>query len=289
MEHRERMPRSPLPLVVPACLERIRIVLVEPRTPGNIGATARAMKTMGLSRLTLVSPAPFREEGEARPAASLPAEAGGASSEEVVAGGEQAAAFARALAHGAEEILEGAEVVGELSAACAGAHLLVGTTNKRRSRVLPDPTPAREAAARIAEVAQTHEVAVLFGREDAGLSTRELSLCQLCVTIPAARELPSLNLSHAVQVLAYEIFLAALGAVPRPAPDLAGVVELEALYERTVRLMLRAGFAPHEEDPETFVASLRRALGRAALEKRDVRTLHRVLGSLEKIAPEREG
>src|SRR3954469_17885615 len=101
MEHRERVPRSPLPLAVPACLERIRIVLVEPRTPGNIGATARAMKTMGLSRLTLVSPAPFREVREARPAASLPAEADGASSEAAVAGGEQAASFARALAHGA--------------------------------------------------------------------------------------------------------------------------------------------------------------------------------------------
>jgi TrmH family RNA methyltransferase len=285
MESRKRAPRSPLPLTVPACLDRIRIVLVEPRTPGNIGATARAMKTMGLSRLTLVSPVPFRETGEGAGPAAPPTEEGGAASAAQAAWPEQAASFARALAHGAEEILEGAEVVADLGAVCLGTHLLVGTTNRRRSRVLPDPTPAREAAARIAEIAQSHEVAVLFGREDAGLSSRELSLCQLCVTIPAARELPSLNLSHAVQVLAYEIFLAALGEVPRPAPDLAEVAELEALYDRTVHLMMRAGFAPHEEDPETFIASLRRALGRAALEKRDVRTLQRVLGTLEKAMP----
>jgi TrmH family RNA methyltransferase len=282
MEHRARAPRSPLPLSAPACLDRIRIVLVEPQTPGNIGATARAMKTMGLSRLTLVAPVPFRGPGGTGQAPSSGGEGWRPFREKPIGDAGRAAEEARALAHGSEEILDSAQVVPDLRAACAGANLLVGTTNRRRSRVLPDPIPAREAAAQIAAVAQTHEVAVLFGREDAGLTTRELSLCQLCVTIPAARELPSLNLSHAVQVLAYEIFLAALGAVPRPAPDLAEVAELEALYDRIVGLMVRAGFAPHEEDPETFIASLRRALGRAALEKRDVRTLHRVLSTLEK-------
>jgi TrmH family RNA methyltransferase len=241
-----------LPVLVPACLERLRIVLVEPQTAGNIGATARAMKTMGLSRLVLVAP-------EADPAAPE----------------------ARARAHGAEDVLAAAAVVPELGAACVGAHLLVGTTNRRRGRVLVDPMPVREAAARIAQVAQSHEVAILFGREDAGLTTRELSHCPICATIPAARELPSLNLSHAVQVLAYEVLLAARGALPLPAPDLAEAVELEALYDRITRLMIAAGFEPHEDDPETFLVSLRRTLGRAALEKRDVRTLHRMLGMLE--------
>jgi TrmH family RNA methyltransferase len=235
---------------------------VEPQTPGNVGATARAMKTMGLSRLTLVSPADGWDGPEAR-----------------------------ARAHGSEEVLQAAVVTGDLQSASAGAHLLVGTTNRRRSRVLPDPIPARDAAARIAAVAQTHEVAILFGREDAGLTTRELSHCRLCVTIPAARELPSLNLSHAVQVVAYEIFLAALTTPPQPpAADLAEVVELEALSEGITRLMVAAGFRPHEDDPESFLVSLRRTLGRAQLEKRDVRTLHRVLGILGKaISPRRHG
>lgn len=233
-------------------MERVRIVLVEPQTAGNIGATARAMKTMGASRLTLVAPEADLRSGEAR-----------------------------ARAHGAEEVLEAAVVLPDLESACAGARLVVGTTNRRRGRVLADPTPAREAAARIAGVAQTHEVAILFGREDAGLTTRELSRCQICATIPAARELPSLNLSHAVQVLLYEVFLAAREPLPLPAPDLAEAAELEALYERITRLMIRAGFEPHEDDPETFLMSLRRTLGRAALEGRDVRTLHRMLGMLE--------
>jgi TrmH family RNA methyltransferase len=252
MIERRRASRSPLPVTVPGCLDRVRIVLVQPQTAGNIGATARAMKTMGLTRLVLVAP-------EAEPAS----------------------AEARARAHGAEEVLDAAAIVPDLDAAVGEAHLLVGTTNRRRGRVLPDPTPAREAAAQIAAVAQTHEVAVLFGKEDAGLSTRELSRCQICATIPAARELPSLNLSHAVQVMAYEIFLAARGQVPRPAPDLANAAELAALYDRITRLMIAAGFEPHEEDPETFLVSLRRTLGRAALEKRDVRTLHCVLATLE--------
>jgi TrmH family RNA methyltransferase len=243
-----------LPVEAPECLARVGIVLVEPQIAGNIGATARAMKTMGLERLVLVAPL-----------------------------ADPASAEARARAHGAEEVLEAAEAASDLDAACAGAHLVVGTTNRRRGRVLVDPTPAREAAARIAAVAQTHTVAILFGREDAGLTTRELSRCQICATIPAARELPSLNLSHAVQVLAYEIFLAARGAVALPAPDLAEAAELEALYDRITRLMLAAGFEPHEDDPETFLVSLRRTLGRAALEKRDVRTLHRMLGMLQKL------
>jgi TrmH family RNA methyltransferase len=238
-------------------MERVRIVLVEPQIAGNVGATARAMKTMGLSRLTLVAP-------EADPAS----------------------AEARARAHGAEEVLEGVVIVPNLDLACAGAHLVVGTTNRRRGRVLADPTPAREAAEEIARVAQTHEVAILFGREDAGLTTRELSRCQICATIPAARELPSLNLSHAVQVLLYEVFLAARGAVPLPAPDLADATELNALYDRITRMMIAAGFEPHEDDPETFLVSLRRTLGRAALEKRDIRTLHRMLGMLEGLGKE---
>jgi TrmH family RNA methyltransferase len=254
MNARPRGPRSPLPVAVPACLERVRVVLVEPQIAGNIGATARAIQTMGIARLVLAAPRADPRSAEAR-----------------------------ARAHGAEELLDAVAIVPDLDAACAGAHLVVGTTNRRRGRVLVDPTPARLAAARIAETAQSHEVAILFGREDAGLTTRELSRCQVLATIPAARELPSLNLSHAVQVIAYEVFLAAREAVPLPAPDLAEAAELEALYDRVTRLMIAGGFEPHEEDPETFLVSLRRALGRAALEKRDVRTLHRMLGMLEKL------
>src|SRR5439155_19440997 len=113
-------------------------------------------------------------------------------------------------------------------------------------------------AAQLVAAAQLGPVGVLFGNEDMGLSTEDLSRCPLVITIPSAVERPSLNLSHAVQVVAYELFLAAAGDIGPPPPDLASAVELEALYERILRLMLATGFRPRQDDPETFLDSMRR-------------------------------
>jgi tRNA C32,U32 (ribose-2'-O)-methylase TrmJ len=127
-------------------------------------------------------------------------------------------------------------------------------------------------------------VGVLFGSEDAGLSVAALSRCPVVITIPSATERPALNLSHAVQVVAYELFLAAAGEVGPPPPDLASAVEREALYRRIMELMVAAGFRPREGDPESFLPSMRRCFGRAALEGRDVRTIHHILAAFEKLA-----
>src|SRR5207249_10064526 len=116
--------------------------------------------------------------------------------------------------------------------------LVAGTTNRRRRRVHADPEPPDSAAARLVAAARAGPVGVLFGNEDAGLSTADLSRCPLVITIPSAVERPALNLSHAVQVVAYELFLAAAGELG-PAPlDLASAAELDALDERVLRLML---------------------------------------------------
>src|SRR5262249_20071319 len=106
-------------------------------------------------------------------------------------------------------------------------------------------------------------------------------------TIPTVPASPALNLSHAVMVLAYEVFLASVDAIPVPAPDRAPVVELEALCDRISTLMLQLGFRPHEEDPATFLLSLRRTVHRMGLERRDVRTVHAVLRTLERAARRR--
>jgi tRNA C32,U32 (ribose-2'-O)-methylase TrmJ len=134
----------------------------------------------------------------------------------------------------------------------------------------------------VAAVSRRQRVAVLFGNEETGLAAEDLAHCQMLATIPTVPQSPALNLSHAVMVIAYEIFLASAGDLPVENPDLAPAVEVEALCRRISDWMLRRGFRPHEEDPATFLPSLRRALHRMALERRDVRTLHVVLRTLER-------
>jgi len=234
-------------------LQNIHIVLVEPQTPGNIGATARAMKTMGLTRLVLVNPVPFREVPEAR-----------------------------WLACHSEEVLDGAQVVATLEEALAEVHFVVGTTHRKRGRRMPTPVNAREAATQIVRQAQEHTVALVFGRETTGLHTEELLQCHLCASIPAAARSPSLNLSHAVMVFAYEIFLASLTAPPGPHLDLAEVAEMEHLYAHFRRMLERLEFDPVRGGLEGFLASLRRVFGRTLLERQDVATLHDLCSAVER-------
>lgn len=237
----------------PESLQNIRIILVETQSPGNVGSTSRAMKTMGLTDLVLVRPTPFIDVPEARN-----------------------------LAHGAIDVLEGARCVETLDEAIGDLNLLVGTTNRRRIGVLPDLRPLNEAAQEIVELSrQGHKVGILFGREDRGLSTPDLTHCQSVATIPAASGMPSLNLSHAVQVVAYEIFQASHGKLLRKRADLADIAEQEALIRRVNDLILSLGFRPFRDDPESFAHTLRRVFGRAGMERRDVRALHKLIGTLQ--------
>jgi TrmH family RNA methyltransferase len=236
----------------PACLANVRVVLVEPQTPGNVGAVARALKTMGLSQLVLVNPAPFREAEETW-----------------------------YMAHGAAEIVEAAQVVDTLPEALTDVQYVVGTTHRRRAGILQEPRPAREAAVEIAARTRTQTVALVFGREDHGLSQWELGLCQLYASIPAATRWPALNLAQAVQVMAYEIFLASLEALPRKPTRPAAWSDAEALCQRLLRLMMRMGFVPKRNDPEVFARALRRVFGRAGLEKQDLATLHQIGNVME--------
>ncbi len=235
---------------VPTNLDNIRVILSEPREPGNIGSAARALKGMGLSQLYLVNPIPFLE---AKPTWYM--------------------------AHGATDVIENCRVVETLEDALEGVQFLVGTTHRRRDPRLPPSVSAREAAQKIASISQRQQVGLLFGREDFGLSTSQISRCQLIASVPMAAKNPSLNLAQAVQVFAYEVFLASADNIPPAELEYADVNEIEAFYGRITNLLQRIGVTPYNHDWETFLKSLRRVFSRTRLEQRDIATLDMIFST----------
>jgi len=231
-------------------LENIRIVLVEPQVPGNVGASARAVKNMGINSLTLVKPW-FRGHPQAR-----------------------------YMAHASEDVLENARVFDTLREAVSDSVLVVGTTQRKRSAI-PYTNP-RKAAPIILESTQSGPVSLLFGREDRGLLNDELKLCQLLVTIPSSKAQPSLNLSQAVMVMAYEIYSAMHPGISSPM-DLAPSEEIEMMYEHLQRSLLTLGFQEWN-DGENYMKSLRRVFSRTRLERRDVAAIHKFCGEIDRYA-----
>jgi tRNA/rRNA methyltransferase len=235
-----------------AALERIRIVLSRPQHPGNVGSAARALKTMGLSKLYLVAPAQFP------------------------------APQAQWLATGAKDLLDGAVVCKSLEQALAGTTLAVALT--ARVRDLSHPMlPLREVAATVVSEARAGEVALVFGNEMAGLTNAELDKCQLLATIPANPQYSSLNLAAAVQVVCYELRCATTGgpvAQPDPFP-LATHEELEYFYQHLEESLFASGFLDLEE-PKRLMRRLRRLFSRARLEKKEIDILRGILKAAHK-------
>ena len=233
-------------------LANVTVILVEPATPGNIGSAARAMKTMGLGDLVVVNGVEFKTSLQAK-----------------------------MLGHGAGDLLERARTVPTWEEATAGLHWLIGTTHRKRRAQFPQVLTSREAAGKIASLSQKHRVGLVFGREEAGLSDVELRKCQEIASVPQASEHPSLNLAQAVMIFAYEIYTASLGTVPVPRQNLATVHEVESLLGHMSTSLAKGGFRPHQGDSESFLRSLRRVLGRAPLEQRDVNVLHRICQQID--------
>ena len=235
----------------------IRIVLVGTQHPGNIGSAARAMKTMGLSRLVLVAPERYPH------------------------------ADADALAAGADDVLSRAQVTDSLADAVADCRLVLGCTARDRRIALRQWSP-REAAAQAAGVAaQAGEVALLFGRERTGLDNDELQLCHAAVHIPANPGYSSLNLAAAVQVLAYELRLALIGqagAAPRTRGEpAASHAELEGLFAQLAETLDQIDFHKGRA-PESAMRKLRRLFLRAELDPREVRLLRGILADAQRMA-----
>lgn len=233
-------------------LRRVRIVLTEPLYGGNIGQVARAMVNFGLSRLVLVNPR------------------------------EHLTPEAYWMAREGKGILTGAEVVPTLASALEHAGLAVGTTRRVGKYRRPAVTP-EEFAAEVGPLTAANDVAVVFGREDSGLSAAELDLCQWIVTIPASESFPSLNIAQAVLLISYELFLKsheATQTVEDAALTLAGPAELERFYAHLRETLTGIGFLSGDQAP-SIQTSLRRIFGRANLEPRDVKILRGILGQMD--------
>ena len=231
-------------------LKNIRFVLCETAHPGNIGAAARALKTMGLGRLHLVAPGRFPDPQ------------------------------AEWLASGATDVLRRARVHPSLDDALAGSALTVACTARPREIAVPMVT-AREAAVRIVEAARSQPAALVFGNETYGLTAVEVGKCQLLVTIPANPAYSSLNVAAAVQLVAYELRLAALGAAVRGGKARARAThgELERFYEHLERALVEHGFL-NPAHPKKLMPRLRRLFNRAQLEREEVNILRGVIKAL---------
>lgn len=228
---------------------QIRIVLVEPSHPGNIGAAARAMKTMALDQLVLVRPAAFPH-----PEAS-------------------------ARASGAGDLLQQARIADSLVEALAGCVRVAGTSARARA-LGPPPREVREGLAELLAVPADQDVAVVFGRERTGLSNEELDLCHVLLHIPANPQYRSLNLAAAVQVVAYELYRARCPAPPPArAARLATAEAMEGFYAQLEAAAIACGFLDPAR-PGHLMRRLRLLFNRARPERREIDILRGLLAAL---------
>ncbi|MEI6702573.1 MAG: RNA methyltransferase [Deltaproteobacteria bacterium] len=228
----------------------ITIILVEPQSPGNIGMACRAMKNMGFTQLRLVN------------------------------GCDRFHPEALKFAVAARDLLETAAVFPDLASALADCTLTVGTT-RRHGKYRQEIVPPEEVAHRLREQAAPDcRAAVVFGREDNGLTTEELSLCRWHSTIPTSAEYGSLNLAQSVLLFCYELQKVADSPVDRRMQEMAASSEMETLFEHLHLCMKKIGFL-NEQNPDHIMRSLRRIFFRASLDSREVTVLRGMLTQID--------
>lgn len=233
-------------------LNNIRIVLVHTSHPGNIGAAARAMKNMCLSDLVLVQPGIFPS------------------------------AEATARASGADDLLARARCCDTLEEAIADCELVIGTSARLRSLAWPEFEP-RACAQRVREVSAHAQVALVFGREQSGLSNDELDRCHALVHIPTNPEYSSLNLSQAVQVIAYEVYMAQQGGEWQGSPPEAPgcrADEMERFYAHLEQTMIDLEFYD-PANPRQLLRRLRRLFQRVQPDTNEMNILRGILSAAQ--------
>jgi tRNA/rRNA methyltransferase len=235
--------------------KNISIVLYKPKYAGNIGSVARAAKNMGISNIVVVGKADFdREEMQQR------------------------------STHLAADVLDSIQYFESVEEALGSFNYIVGTTARLGKARGPFIAP-RAVAKDIADISQKNKVALLFGPEDTGLANEELRLCHAVVTIPTSREFTSLNLSHAVMILCYEIFtaLSPITTATEATPKLALSKELEGMYGQIKTLLADIEFL-NPENPDYWMMHLRRFFARAGLLSREVGVIRGICRKLARYA-----
>jgi tRNA/rRNA methyltransferase len=222
-------------------LNNIEIILVGTKYPGNLGAVARAMNNMGLSRLRLAAP-------------------GCAIDEE-----------AQRMARAGNPVLDSARAFHSLDSALRGIRLVVGTTGKSGGH-RRQTTSVRSLVPLLLSQASRQKVGIVFGPEDTGLVDDDLLRCQLLLRIPTRSQAHSLNLSQAVMIVSYELYLGQLKTPPERVLELAGLEQIEAMYQQLECALRNIGFL-HDENARHMMFHLRRLLGRTGLERGDVSIL----------------
>ena len=231
-------------------LDKIRIVLVETSHPGNIGASARAMKNMGLSQLVLVNPASHL------------------SSEAI------------SRASGASDLLHDALVVDNLDEGLVGCKYVIGTSARLRNADIPITNP-RECIELLKGHAEQGPVAILFGRERTGLTNTEMDRCQQLVNIPTYNDYSSLNLGMAVQVIAYEILIASqLVETVSKVRNVASADDMAGFYQHLEQMLLDVGFTDNRQSVKLH-RRLRRIFFRAELDDVELRLLRGILSAAQ--------
>ena len=236
--------------------DHISIVLYRPRFSGNIGAAARCGKNMGINHLVVVDPHQLDMEE-----------------------------MKRRATHVAADIIDGIKYYSALEEALSEFQYVVGTTARLGSARGPVVSP-REMAARITEISGENKIALLFGPEDAGLTNDDLRFCHLVVNIPTA-EFKSLNLSHAVMILCYEIFFSQLSStVTHFKPRMASSRELEGMYDQVKDLLLMIGFL-NAQNPDYWMMHIRRLLHRTDLQSREVKIIRGICRQMKWVLEEK--
>ena len=237
-------------------LGNIRIILVEPSHPGNIGGVARAMKNMGILHLVLVSPRRYPSDE------------------------------AQARASGASDVLASAEVVDSLEEALEGCTYVCGTTTRDRSIDWPTMDPRHFAERAITQFG-TSKIAVIFGRESGGLTNAELDRCHVRVAIPANTDYPSLNLVSAVQVICYELLYSALNLQhpeETPAQPLedqpVNAEDMERFYEHLEQVLVEIDFL-NPAHPKKLMRRLKRLFNRASPLANEMNILRGILTAVQ--------
>ncbi len=239
--------------------DAIRIVLVATSHPGNIGSTARAMKTMGLQRLYLVTPKIFPDPR------------------------------AHEMSAGAYDVLSEAVVTHSLTEALQGCHLVLATSARPREISLPGLLPA-EAATLISETPDNTEIAIVFGREHAGLTNDELLQSHYHINIPSNPDFSSLNLAQAVQIVAYEIrmkLLAPKAAVELRQDNLATNDQIEQFYAHLRTVLIEIDFLK-PSNPKRLLQRIRRMFNRIKLEEMEINILRGILTHVQTTIKKRD-